>query len=127
MNLERRIIGKYVCYGTGVWVIVTLTVRLIGHWFMTCGTCPTYFALQGLTVVFAWGLGIFFTREKREVRVLASVAFVLPEMLLDIMTFALFDGIYPNLGAAASPLFGMWAIFAYFTMLTAGVMSAARK
>lgn len=73
-----------------------------------------------------WGLavGVFRWRsiegvERRE----GAVLLVVPGMLVDAFSTALFSVVYPNMSLAAAGLFGGLLLLAYATVLIAGLLS----
>ncbi|WP_411963524.1 DUF5367 family protein [Haloferax sp. YSMS24] len=112
--------------GLAIALLAGLVFRIVGHLVLDPANPLVVGVIFVLTVPLMWGLavGVFRWRgiegvERRE----GAVLLVVPGMLVDAFSTALFSVVYPNMSLAAAGLFGGLLLLAYATVLVAGLFS----
>ncbi|WP_411968605.1 DUF5367 family protein [Haloferax sp. YSSS75] len=112
--------------GLAIALLAGLVFRIVGHLVLDPANPLVVGVIFVLTVPLMWGLavGVFRWRgiegvERRE----GAVLLVVPGMLVDAFSTALFSVVYPNMSLAAAGLFGGLLLLAYATVLVAGFFS----
>ncbi|EMA01249.1 DUF5367 family protein [Haloferax denitrificans] len=109
--------------GLAIALVAGLVFRVVGQLVLVPSRPLATAAVFALTVPAMWALavGVFRWRglsggARRE----AAVLLVVPGMLVDAVSTALFSVVYPNMGLGAAGLFGGLLLLAYATVLVAG-------
>ncbi|KAB1194181.1 hypothetical protein GJR96_12355 [Haloferax sp. MBLA0076] len=112
--------------GLAIALVAGLVFRIVGQLVLDPANPLVVAAVFVLTVPSMWVLAVAIFRwrglsgvEKRE----AAVLLVVPGMLVDAFSTALFSVVYPNMSLAAAGLFGGLLLLAYATVLVAGFLS----
>lgn len=112
--------------GLAIALLAGLVFRIVGHLVLDPANPLAVGVIFALTIPLMWGLavGVFRWRsiegvERRE----GAVLLVVPGMLVDAFSTALFSVVYPNMSLAAAGLFGGLLLLAYATVLIAGLLS----
>lgn len=112
--------------GLAIALLAGLVFRIVGHLVLDPANPLVVGVIFALTIPLMWGLavGVFRWRsiegvERRE----GAVLLVVPGMLVDAFSTALFSVVYPNMSLAAAGLFGGLLLLAYATVLIAGLLS----
>ncbi|ELZ70436.1 hypothetical protein C5B91_06460 [Haloferax sp. Atlit-10N] len=109
--------------GLAIALVAGLVFRVVGQLVLVPSRPLVTAAVFALTVPAMWALavGVFRWRglsggAKRE----AAALLVVPGMLVDAVSTALFSLVYPNMGLEAAGLFGGLLLLAYATVLVSG-------
>ncbi|KAB1196181.1 MULTISPECIES: DUF5367 family protein [Haloferax] len=112
--------------GLAIALVAGLVFRIVGHLVLDPSNPVVVAAIFVLTIPLMWGLAVAVFRwrgldgvERRE----GAVLLVVPGMLVDAVSTALFSVVYPNMSLAAAGLFGGLLLLAYATVLVAGFLS----
>lgn len=112
--------------GLAVALVAGLVFRIVGQLVLDPTRPLLVAAVFVATVPVMWllAVGIFRWRghsggARRE----AAAILVVPGMLIDTVSTALFSVVYPNMEPTAGPLFGGLLLLAYATVLVAGFLS----
>ncbi|WP_416839789.1 DUF5367 family protein [Haloferax sp. DFSO52] len=112
--------------GLAIALIAGLVFRIVGHLVLDPSNPLVVAAIFVLAIPVMWGLavGVFRWRgldvvERRE----GAVLLVVPGMLVDAVSTALFSVVYPNMNLGAAGLFGGLLLLSYATVLVAGFLS----
>lgn len=112
--------------GVAIALVAGLVFRIVGHLVLDPANPVAVVGVFAATVPLMWGLavGVFRWRGLTGVaRREAAVLLVVPGMLVDAVSTALFSVVYPNMNLAAAGLFGGLLLLAYATVLVAGFLS----
>jgi hypothetical protein len=122
MSETRVLLGV----GLAIALVAGLVFRIVGQLVLDPTNPLVVSAVFVVTVPLMWVLAVSIFRwrglsgsEKRE----AAVLLVVPGMLLDAVSTALFSVVYPNMSLASAGLFGGLLLLAYATVLVAGFLS----
>ncbi|ELZ81419.1 hypothetical protein C455_04481 [Haloferax larsenii JCM 13917] len=109
--------------GLSIALVAGVVFRVVGHFVLDPSNPAVVAAVFVVTVPAMWVLaaGIFRWRghtggARRE----AAAVLVVPGMLVDAASTALFQVVYPNMVVSAAGLFGGLLLLAYATILVAG-------
>ncbi|WP_396612556.1 DUF5367 family protein [Haloferax sp. S1W] len=109
--------------GLAVALVAGLVFRIVGHLVLDPSRPAVVAAVFVATVPAMWllAVGIFRWRGHTDgARREAAAILVVPGMLVDAVSTALFQVVYPNMVLGAAGLFGGLLLLAYATILVAG-------
>ncbi len=119
----------YLLWGFLIWLIVTLAVRLIGHFILLPSNLFAITVLYIMTIpmiaAVTYPIYIWQTLTELE-RKEAAMLFVLPGMLLDAFIVLIFAQVFPNVSMQEDGLFGAWLLWAYSLTLLTGFYPKTR-
>lgn len=122
MSETRVLLGV----GLAIALVAGLVFRIVGQLVLDPANPLVVSAVFVVTVPLMWLLAVSIFRwrglsdpERRE----AAVLLVVPGMLVDAVSTALFSVVYPNMNLASAGLFGGLLLLAYATVLVAGFLS----
>ncbi|KAB1188363.1 MULTISPECIES: DUF5367 family protein [Haloferax] len=122
MSETRVLLGV----GLAIALVAGLVFRIVGQLVLDPTNPLVVSVVFVVTIPLMWALavGIFRWRgltgvKRRE----AAVLLVVPGMLVDAVSTALFSVVYPNMSLASAGLFGGLLLLAYATVLIAGFLS----
>jgi hypothetical protein len=112
--------------GLAIALVAGLVFRIVGHLVLDPANPLVVVAVFLMVIPAMWGLAVAVFRwrglsgvETRE----GAILLVVPGMLLDAVSTALFSVVYPNMSLDAAGLFGGLLLLAYATVLVAGFLT----
>jgi hypothetical protein len=104
--------STFLTIGLMLWAAGTVILRVAGHRVFPAGLTGTLILYAISFVLFAAGVPFLFTRlgVPRERWPYAAAWLILPTLLLDPLTCALFTSVFPNMPATAAGAFGGWML-----------------
>lgn len=104
---KRVLVLGFVLWGAG-----TVLLRVAGHIVFPSNTAGTLILYAISFALFAFGVPWLFARLRieRQAWLPAALLLMLPTLILDPFTCALFPTVFPNMAASAAGAFGGWML-----------------
>jgi hypothetical protein len=121
--LDRRTALRLVAWGLTVWLVVAVSMRLVGHRLLSPSTPLVLLGFFAAVVplmaavtypVYRW------LDVSPAARATAAALMSLPGMLLDVLLVLVADAAFPTLGTGAVANFGAVLLFGYAVVLATG-------
>lgn len=107
-------------WGFLLWLGVTVTVRLVGHFLLNATLVLLIFA-AAVPLIAAVAYPVYSWRKlKPSQRPLAAIYAVLPGMVLDVFVLLFFSQVFPNLPSTAVVTYAAWLFWGYSLGLLTG-------
>jgi hypothetical protein len=123
LSVERRTATILVSVGFVAWAVATLAFRLGGQYLLNPATefvlLGVFVAVVPLMMVLMYAL-YWWQAVQGPNRRTAAILVALPGMLLDVVSTAFFETIFPNMDPAAAKYFGALLLLAYAVVLLTG-------
>lgn len=120
LSVERRTATVLVLVGFVAWAVATLAFRLVGQHLLNPATefviLSVFIAVVPLMAVLMYALYSWPVVQDADRRT-AAMLVVLPGMLLDVVSTAFFETIFPNMDPTAAKYFGALLLLAYAVVL----------
>ena len=103
---------RVILFGVILWAAGTVLLRVAGHIVFPNGVAGTLLLYAASFALFAFGVPWILARLRIETHAwpYAALLLMLPTLILDPFTCALFPSIFPNMAASAAGAFGGWML-----------------
>ena len=103
---------RVVALGVVLWLAGTVLLRVAGHIVFPKSVAGTLILYVASFALFAFGVPWIFARLRIERHTWphAALLLMLPTLIFDAFTCALFPAIFPNMAASAAGAFGGWML-----------------
>lgn len=115
--------------GFGIWLVATLAFRFLGQAFFEPDSVGgTVLLFLGVAVLIVSGVTALLRGYRADPGggALASVALVLPGILLDVFSTLFFGAVFPNLDPSGGATFGALMLWGYGLALVPALVTAYR-
>jgi hypothetical protein len=112
MSAARSQRGTFLTIGLLLWAAGTVLLRVAGHQLFPTQLLGTLLLYAASFLLFALGVPFLLARLRvpKEAWPYATALLILPTLLLDPLTCALFPSVFPNMPASAAGAFGGWML-----------------